>query len=66
MSDDTLDPRVTGLVRKFSLGLSGDSDSQPVDQALGATAREVAESETRKLSEARNFEQWLAFKYPSR
>ncbi|KAK8102067.1 hypothetical protein PG984_015213 [Apiospora sp. TS-2023a] len=65
MSDDTFDPKITGLVRQFSLGLSGDSESRPVDQALGATASEVAASEARKLSEARNFEQWLEFKYPS-
>lgn len=66
MPDDTHDPKITGLVRQFSLGLSGDSESRPVDQALSATASESAATEARKLSEARSFEEWLDFKYPSR
>lgn len=66
MTEYASEPRVTSVVRTFSLGLDGSDEALPVDQALNHMALEAIEKETRKHSEARDFEQWLRFKYPSR
>ncbi|KAK6839089.1 hypothetical protein PG987_004955 [Apiospora arundinis] len=64
MTNNIVKPQVTALVRQFILGLDNDNESLLVEQALTFTANEAAASEVRKLSDARNFNEWLQFKYP--
>lgn len=65
MTESAFEPRVTSLVRSFSLDLDGNNETLPVGQALNHVALEAIAHETRTISEARSFEQWLKTKYPS-
>ncbi|KAK7946963.1 uncharacterized protein PG986_011284 [Apiospora aurea] len=65
MAEAILDPKVTTLVRQFSLGLDCSDEASPVSRALNHVASEAISNEARNRSEARNFEEWLNFKYPS-
>ncbi|KAK8004672.1 hypothetical protein PG990_010709 [Apiospora arundinis] len=65
MTESAFEPRVTSLVRSFSLDLDGNNETLPVGQALNHVALEAIAHEKRTISEARSFEQWLKTKYPS-